>query len=47
MSDSKFIRILIIVALLGLIATIAHCVYICFAYQNSSIIQFIARELWL
>lgn len=47
MSDRKFIRILIIVALIGMIATIAHCVYICFAYQNASIIQFIARELWL
>jgi hypothetical protein len=47
MSDRKFIKILIIVALIGMIATIAHCVYIYFAYQNSSIIQFIARELWL
>ncbi|MBR4733490.1 MAG: hypothetical protein IK081_12050 [Lachnospiraceae bacterium] len=46
MSDRAFIRLMIIVILLGMLATIAHCIYICFAYQNSSIIQFIARELW-
>ena len=46
MSDRKFTGILIIVALIGMIATVAHCVYIYFAYQNSSIIQFVARELW-
>lgn len=46
MSDRKFIRILIILVLIGIIATAAHCIYIYFAYQNSSIIQFIARELW-
>lgn len=47
MSNRTFLRILITVVLIGMLATIAHCVYIYFAYQNSSIIQFIARELWL
>ncbi len=47
MSDRKFIRILIIIILIGIIITVAHSIYICYAYQNSSIIQFIARELWL
>ncbi|MBO5448101.1 MAG: hypothetical protein J5994_02120 [Ruminococcus sp.] len=47
MSDRKFIRILIIIILIGIIVTVAHAIYIYFAYQNSSIIQFIARELWL
>ena len=47
MSDRKFIRILIIIVLIGIIFTAAHAIYICYAYQNSSIIQFIARELWL
>ena len=47
MGDRKFIRLMIIVVLLGMMATIAHCVFIYFAYQNSSIIQFIAREWWL
>ena len=47
MSDRAFIRLLILVASVGMIATAAHCIYICFAYRDSSIIQFIARELWL
>ena len=42
-----FIRILIFVVLIGIAVTIAHAVYIYYAYQNSSIIQFIARERWL
>ena len=47
MSDYKFIRILIAIILIGTIITAVHSIYICYAYQNSSIIQFIARELWL
>lgn len=47
MSDRKFIRILIIIILIGIMITAAHSIYICHAYQNSSIIQFIARERWL
>lgn len=46
MSRRRFYTILIIVAAIGLIATVAHCIYIYHAYQNSSIIQFIAREIW-
>ncbi len=47
MSDRKFIRILIIIVLIGIMITVVHAIYICHAYQKSSIIQFIARELWL
>ena len=46
MTDRKFIRILIIVAVIGLVLTITHAVYIGYSYPRSSIIQFIARELW-
>ena len=46
MSDKKFIRILIIIVALGLIVTVAHEAYIYYAYQRSSIIYFISREIW-
>lgn len=44
MSDKTFIRILIIIAAAGLLLTAAHAVYIYKAYENSSIIHFIAEE---
>ena len=47
MSDKKFVRIMIIIAVIGIIITAAHVAYICKAYPNSSIIQYVARELWL
>ena len=47
MSDQKFVRILIIIAVIGMIITAVHVAYICKAYPNSSIIQYVARELWL
>ncbi|MBP5431699.1 hypothetical protein [Ruminococcus sp.] len=47
MSDRRFIRILIAIVLIGLLLTAAHLIFIYHAYQNSSVIQFIARELWL
>ena len=47
MNDRKFITILTIIILIGIIITVVHSVYICYAYQNSSIIQFVSRELWL
>ncbi|MBO7473594.1 MAG: hypothetical protein J6U00_06270 [Ruminococcus sp.] len=47
MSDRRFIRMLIAVVLIGLLLTAAHLIFIYRAYQNSSVIQFIARELWL
>jgi hypothetical protein len=47
MSRRRFFTILIIIAVIGLLITVAHSVFIYFAYRNSSIIQFIARELWL
>ncbi|MBR7038117.1 MAG: hypothetical protein IKI21_02555 [Oscillospiraceae bacterium] len=47
MDDRKFLRLLIAVSLSGLVLTAVHAVYICLTYPHSSIIQFIARELWL
>ena len=47
MKGRKYIKALIITVLIGLVITAVHLIYIYFAYQNSSIIQFIARELWL
>lgn len=47
MRDRRFIRILLVIVLIGIMITAVHSIYICYAYQNSSIIQFIARELWL
>ena len=31
---------------LGLILTIAHTIYALYAYDNSSIIHFVSKELW-
>lgn len=47
MSDRKFKKIIIAVIVAGNLLTAAHALYICHAYSNSSIIQFIAREMWL
>ena len=47
MSERTFRILLIVIALIGLAITIAHAVYIVNAYQHSSIIQLVAKELWL
>ena len=47
MNDRKFLRILIVTVLIGALITASHLIYIYLAYQNSSVIQFIAREMWL
>ena len=47
MKERRFIKALIITVLIGLVITAVHLIYIYVASQNSSIIQFIARELWL
>lgn len=44
MSDRTFIVTLIVIATLGVVATAAHLAYIGWAYRNSSIVQFVARE---
>lgn len=46
MSDKTFRRLLILVAALGIAFTLAHLIYAVFAYQSSSIIQFIMKEWW-
>lgn len=47
MSDRNFIRIMFFTVLLGVLLTALHAAYIYYAYEHSSIIYFISRELWL
>lgn len=46
MKDRTFMRVLICVIAVCLVLTVAHVLYAAVAYQNSSIIQFIAKEPW-
>ncbi|MBR1862223.1 MAG: hypothetical protein IJ796_10280 [Lachnospiraceae bacterium] len=46
MKKSGFLKILVCIAVLGMLITVAHAVYIYHAYNYSSIIQFVAREMW-
>lgn len=46
MRDSVFYRLLAAVVCLCIMATLAHFVYVIYAYQHCSIIEFIAGELW-
>ena len=46
MKTSLFIKILLAVVGVCLLATIAHVIYAVYAYQHCSIIYFIAEELW-
>lgn len=46
MKDRTFMRVLLCVIAVCLVLTIAHMVYAVYAYQHSSIIEFIAKELW-
>jgi len=46
MSDKTYIRALIITLVLCFALTVAHLVYIGYAYKNSSIIYFISQEIW-
>ena len=46
MKEKRYIRLLWVVLILCIILTIAHMIYVINAYQQCSIIQFIAKELW-
>lgn len=46
MKEKTFRRILMIVIAVGLALTIAHTVYVVYAYQNCSITYFITKEWW-
>ena len=46
MSDKVFIRILVSIVAAGVIVTALHAAYIYYAYEHSSIIYFISKELW-
>ncbi len=46
MKESTFRTILLTLVGLGLALTVAHLIYIIYAYQHCSIIYFIGEELW-
>ncbi|MBQ2759708.1 MAG: hypothetical protein IJE93_08060 [Clostridia bacterium] len=46
MKETVFRRLLVAVIVLGILITVAHLIYIIYAYQHSSIIYFISKELW-
>lgn len=46
MKDRTFLRVLIALAAICLVLTMAHFAWAVYAYQHCSIIEFIARELW-
>ncbi len=46
MKTKTFLTLLIAAAAVGALLTIAHLIYIIYAYQHCSIIYFIGKELW-
>lgn len=46
MREKAFLRLLIAVAAVGALAIVALTIYTIIAYQNCSIISFIANERW-
>lgn len=46
MKDRTFITVMLIVVIICLMLTVAHMIYAIYAYQHSSIIYFISKELW-
>ena len=46
MSNRIFTRVLLWLVILCLALTVAHLIWILYAYQHCSIIEFIAKELW-
>jgi len=46
MKQSTFVKILVILVVVGILLTFAHVAYDFWAYQRSSIIEYIAKELW-
>ena len=46
MSEKNYSRLVYWLLGLGSALTMGHLAYIAYAYSHSSIVQFIARELW-
>lgn len=46
MKEGTFRAVLLAVLAVCLVLTVAHFAYVAYAYEHSSIIQFIAKELW-
>lgn len=46
MKDKLFLKLLIAILAVCLLATVIHLIYAVYAYQHCSIIYFIGKELW-
>lgn len=46
MKDKTFNKILYALIAVGFLITAAHIIYATYAYDNSSIIYFVSKELW-
>ncbi len=46
MKTKTFLTLLIIIAAICTALTVAHIIYMIYAYQHCSIIYFIGKELW-
>lgn len=46
MTERVFSKILIITVVICILLTAVHVIYDVYAYQHSSIIYFVAKELW-
>ena len=46
MKENTFWRLFWGLMTAGLAVTVAHLIYVIYAYQHCSIIHFIAKELW-
>lgn len=46
MKERKFYIILLVLIGVCLALSVAHLIYIVYAYQHSSIIYFVGKELW-
>ncbi len=46
MSDKAFTKLLVILLFILSALTIAHAAYALYAYEHSSVIYFISKEIW-
>ena len=46
MKEKTFLTAVCLLVGLGVVLTLAHLLYIVYAYQHGSIIYFIANEIW-
>ena len=46
MSRKVFVRVILAVVIVCAVLTVAHAIYVMYAYEHSSIIYFISKEIW-